>query len=1081
MKNTRLKTVLVAIFALQMCITLVSCNGGEGATGVDDFLDMPVSGGGGSGGGGIGNSALTFDPATHNYGDVGTGGTGTRVFTVENTSGTTVFLDSISGTDANFTQTGTTCPIGTLVGFAGGDNCTITFDFSPATGGDFTTTINLNYGTSATDSSLVTSLTLQGSAGANAPTNYSLTQVTGTTADISWTDNSLNETNFQLERCDGITCATTFVTAFTTTVASNTTSYQFTGLTEGAYYRFRVRANTASSSSDWLTGSTMITFGGISSVVDNGTGNSDLTGLDCRTTPAGAYVILSWNAVTDATSYFVNDVTGGANTLLATVNAPTTSVILTGIDINTSKDFLVTVATSTGFNSQNTTSTNLTTTSYLPCHALGKPDPGDHTDGNSFFHPRDIEIFGTQMFVVDRYNNRVLIWNTIPTNGTTPADIVLGQPDLTTRYANNTPDNIGTTSAQSLWEPLDLWVGNIGGLPRLMVADWRNERVLIWNSIPTTNHQAANVVIGQPDMSSRINDGGNQTRGTDNPQGVWSDGTRVYVADTNNHRVMIFNSLPTTNFEAPDVILGQNNDTNTGANCGSNRMNTPAGGWSDGTRLFVAMTGCDRISIWEAIPGANVDPDTVLGQTSLTNTGANANSNRTRDPIKVTVEGGKIYVSDYSNNRVKVWNAIPAAGNHGVASDHVIGLSNTGNGGGAQQNRLDNPAGIAFSGTRAYVADSDNHRITVYDPVPTSNAENAIFQIGQPDFNEEVRNESSTIAENTFDSPYGIAYDSVNDQFFVSDREHHRILVWSGIPTSYNQNANFVIGQGNFNTSGAARTQSTLNSPRGICVADNKLWVADTGNRRVMVFNLPITGNGINASGVLGQTAYNTNTNGNGLDRMTEPYDCHSDGTRFFVVDRGGNDRVLMWDTIPNLTTAADNPAADRQLGVLGNTTSQAGLRDPEGVYSDGTKLWVADTGNHRIMVWDPMPAAGSDVNASFYLGGGATFNDRPAGVTGAELNAPRAITGNGTGKIYVLDESNERVMVWSAATTSGEPADEVYGVGNYTTNQAANNSVVNDNSASFSDILQGLEVINNRIFVGDYQNSRVIGVPVTP
>lgn len=1076
--NLMLRIFHICTFLL-MGMFFYACNGGEGAEGVDDFLDIPASGGDGGSGGGIGNSALTFDPAAHNYGDVGTGGNGSQTFTIENTSTTTVFLQSVDGADANFTQTGTTCNIGTAVAFAGGATCTITFQFAPATGGDFSTTINLNYGTSATDTSLVTSLSLTGSAGANAPTNYSLTAVTGTTADISWTDNSLNETGFEVQRCDGITCATTFVAAFTDNVGSNTTTYQFTGLTEGNYYRFRVRATTASSNSDYLTGTTMITFGGIASIDDNGTGTTDLTSLDCRTAAEGAYVSLSWNAVTDATNYFVTDVTGGGSTVLATVAAPTTSTIITGLPITTSKDLLVTVATSTGFNSQNTTSTNLTTTSYLPCHVLGKATPGTFTDGNSFFRPSDVEILGTQMFVADRMNNRILIWNTLPTNSTTPADIVIGQSNLNERYANNTSGNIGTVSAQSLWEPTDIWVGDIGGTNRMLVADFRNERVLIWNSIPTTNHQAANVVIGQPNLTSNINDGGNVTRGTDDPTGVWSDGTNVFVADTSNHRVLIFNSLPTTDFATPDVYLGVPDDTTTGGSCNSDRYNAPYSGFVDGTQLYVSQTGCDRVAIYDTIPVANTDPDTVLGQTNLTNTGTATTAIRMNNPTKVLVSGGKLYIADNGNNRIKVWDALPVSGAHGDPSDFVIGQSNTGNGGGTQQNRLDNPDGMAISGTAIYVADSDNHRIVGHNALPLADAENADFQIGQPDFNQEVRNASSTIAGNTFDSAYDIAYDSSSNQFFVSDREHNRVLVYTGIPTSYNQTANFVLGQGNFNSNGFGTTQSTFRNPRGICVTNNRLWVTDTTNRRVVYFDLPITGSGENADGVLGQTDYTSRGTGNALDRMNDPYDCHSDGTQFFVVDRG-NDRILMWDTLPNPATPATNTPADRQLGVLGNSTAQNGLRDPEGVYSDGANLWVADTGNHRIMVWTSMPTV-DDQNANFYLGGAADFNSSAAGTTAAELRNPRNITGNGTGKIYVLDEENERILAWDTPTSNGEPSDEIYGVGNFTTRQAQNESIVNDNSASLSDVMQGIEVINNRLFLGDFQSSRVIGFPVTP
>lgn len=1061
-----------------MAFVFLACNGTEGAEGVDDFLDEEDDTSDGSGGNtGPGNSALTFTPGSHDYGDVGLGGSGSQAFVIENTSTSTVFLDSFTGTDVNFTVNATDCPLAAASAFTAGSTCNVTFDFSPSSGGDFSTTINTLYDTTSGGSSLITTLSLQGSAGANDPTNYQLTDVTGTTATITWDDNSNNETGFEVERCDGISCATAFVTAFSDTTASNITTYTFTGLTEGEYYRFRVRAVTATSQSNYLTGSTMITFGGIASVDDNGTGTSDLTSLDCRTINEGAYVSLSWNAVADATAYFVTDVTGGGSTVLETVTAPTTSVVLTGLDVSTSYDLLVTVATSTGFNSQNGNSTNLTTTSYLPCQTLGQASPNHWTDGDSLFFSADVEIYNGQMFVADSLNNRVLIWNSVPANNTTPADIVIGQASLGERYRNNTSGDIGTPSAQSLRTPMDIWVGSVGGVDKMVVADTNNERVLIWNSIPTTNHTAADVVVGQASFVSVENDGGDVTRGMDNPFGVYSDGTRLFVADTNNNRVLIYNTFPTTNFPTPDVYLGQNSNNASGNDCGtSNRMRSPRGVWSDGTNVLVTNSQCHRVSLYESMPaaGTNPDPDTILGNTGLTANGSGNGSAQVNFPYRAEIVGGKVYVTDHNNNRLKVWNSVPVTGNHGVASDYVIGLTNTGNGGGSQQNRLDNPIGFDTDGVFMYIADYDNKRIIVHNAVPTSDGENADVIIGQAAVQQEVYNNAEAQAANNFEIPRGIVYDGT--QFFVADSGRHRVLVWNGKPTSYNQDADFVLGQGNFSTETAARTQSQLNNPTGLCVANNQLWVADAGNRRVLVFDLPITTNQPNASGVLGQTSFTTNTTGVTLDRFNQPIDCDSDGTSLWVVDLG-NDRVLQYDTIPVMASGADNPAADFQIGELGNATSQSGLRDPRGVYADGTNLYVADTGNHRVMVWAGYPTA-DDENADFYIGAGVDFNANTQDTSAFGLRSPRRVTGDdvANGKIYVLDENNERILMFNNVTSSQPSADEIYCKASFT-----NANPEGDSHCSMSDETFDVDFIENQIWYADRRANRVMAFPVTP
>ena len=102
---------------------------------------------------------------------------------------------------------------------------------------------------------------------------------------------------------------------------------------------------------------------------------------------------------------------------------------------------------------------------------------------------------------------------------------------------------------KSLRGPQGVWIQN----GKLFVADTQNHRVLIWNSIPTQNRQPADVVLGQanfnvavqPDLTKATSDAHANT--LLNPVSVSSDGTRLYVADLGNNRVLIWNSIPTTN------------------------------------------------------------------------------------------------------------------------------------------------------------------------------------------------------------------------------------------------------------------------------------------------------------------------------------------------------------------------------------------------------------------------------------------------------------------------------------------------------------------------------------------------------
>ena len=52
-------------------------------------------------------------------------------------------------------------------------------------------------------------------------------------------------------------------------------------------------------------------------------------------------------------------------------------------------------------------------------------------------NPVSVTSDGVRLFVTDLGFNRVLVWNSIPTSNTAPADFALGQPDLASAVPNN--------------------------------------------------------------------------------------------------------------------------------------------------------------------------------------------------------------------------------------------------------------------------------------------------------------------------------------------------------------------------------------------------------------------------------------------------------------------------------------------------------------------------------------------------------------------------------------------------------------------------------------------------------------------
>jgi uncharacterized protein (TIGR03437 family) len=73
---------------------------------------------------------------------------------------------------------------------------------------------------------------------------------------------------------------------------------------------------------------------------------------------------------------------------------------------------------------------------------------------------------------------------------------------------------------------------------RLYVADSGNDRILVFNEIPLENGAAADVVIGQLDFQSlRESDGAGSLRA---PTALAHDGTNLYVADPFSRRILVF-------------------------------------------------------------------------------------------------------------------------------------------------------------------------------------------------------------------------------------------------------------------------------------------------------------------------------------------------------------------------------------------------------------------------------------------------------------------------------------------------------------------------------------------------------------
>jgi len=653
-----------------------------------------------------------------------------------------------------------------------------------------------------------------------------------------------------------------------------------------------------------------------------------------------------------------------------------------------------------------------------------------------------------RLFVADGGNNRVMIFSVasgvLATNMN--ASYFIGQSSPT--------GNSSATSQTGLYDPYG--VSYDAGSTRLFVADTLNSRVLVFNVPTSTNLTgiSASVVLGEPNFTSST--GGTTAQLMTNPISVAYDAgySRLFVADTYNNRVIVFPSADVdhlaTNASAT-IFLGQTSSTSSGTGSSANQMNTPYGVAYDSVtaRLFVADSSNNRVTEFDASVANLVTHESytiTLGVSQGVNATKIATQASLYNPIGVNYDtvSNLLYVDD-GVNRVMIFpaatgtlasneNASYELGHTDISGGYIWTAAHANNN--ADPRNLYNPhtAVIDTVHNRMFVSEwgdagSTPLRVVVI-PLSTNNQITtgiAQYVLGWPNL---YTMATATLSAQVLGyNPGGIAYDSANQRLFVADTYSNRVVVFNvntSTISSY-EAADYFIGQVSSTASVAATTQSGLSGPSALAYdsAGQRLFVADSNNNRIMVFNVPTSTNltGINAVSVLGQSDYVSSGHSNsqtGLYIKTPPaglsspmgnLDYDSAGQRLFVPD-GNNNRVLIFNAASPITNgaAAINVLGQSGYNVSTSATTQNGMNEPQGVVYDqiSGRLFVGEYNNRRTMIFDAAIATVQNGENAKAVIGQSSFT--------TNSSARDGFSGNGTpiGGFYIPSTNTYFEVQWA-------------------------------------------------------------------
>ena len=223
--------------------------------------------------------------------------------------------------------------------------------------------------------------------------------------------------------------------------------------------------------------------------------------------------------------------------------------------------------------------------------------------------------------------------------------------------------------------------------------------------------------------------------------------------------------------------------------------------------------------------------------------------------------------------------------------------------------------GMTIYDEKLYVADTDNHRIVVYDL--ENNEKLLTFTSPMQNYCESTHTWTKAVIDCTVEMrnlPTSI--EIIDEKIFVAYGFQDEIQV-------FDLDGNYLW---KFGSSGTQAGQ--FNSPHRLAALNNELFVADSENHRIQVFDLD--GNFLRQFG----------TYGDSIGQLSSPIDVHAYDSQIFVAD-SARASILVFDLNGEFT---------REFEVGQNTSD---ISQPFGVFVYADLIFVSDVGDFSVKIFD--------------------------------------------------------------------------------------------------------------------------------